>query len=78
MKDYLMNEMHVPDYQAEVDASLAQGNIGKAERIARSPEYEETLESALRMAKYAVSFLIVSTISYSGILSAYLDRKSVV
>lgn len=24
VKDYLMNEMHVPDYQAEVDASLAQ------------------------------------------------------
>lgn len=59
VKDYLMNEMHVPDYQAEVDASLAQGNIGKAERIARSPEYEETLESALRMAKYADSIAAV-------------------
>ena len=45
----------MPDYQAEVDASLAQGNIGKAERIARSPEYEETLEQALRIVKYVDS-----------------------
>ena len=49
VKDYLMDQMHVPDYQAEVDASLAQGNIGKARRIAGSPEYAEVMEEALRL-----------------------------
>ena len=74
VKDYLMNEMHVPDYQAEVDASLAQGNIGKAERIARSPEYEETLESALRMAKYADSMPLYEIVETIKKLTAEKDN----
>ena len=74
MKDYLMNEMHVPDYQAEVDASLAQGNIGKAERIARSPEYEETLENALRMAKYADSMPLYEIVETIKKLTAEKDN----
>ena len=45
--------MHIPDYQAEVDASFAQGNIGKAERIATSEEYAEVMENSLRLVKYA-------------------------
>ncbi|MCI5649571.1 MAG: DNA polymerase III subunit delta' [Fusicatenibacter sp.] len=53
VKNYLMERMHIPDYQAEVDASLAQGNIGKAERIAGSPEYAEVLENALRLVRYS-------------------------
>lgn len=53
VKDYLMEHMHVPDYQAEIDASFAQGNIGKAERIAKSAEYGEIMENALKLAKYA-------------------------
>ena len=68
------NEMHVPDYQAEVDASLAQGNIGKAERIARSPEYEETLESALRMAKYADSMPLYEIVETIKKLTAEKDN----
>ena len=74
VKEYLMNEMHVPDYQAEVDASLAQGNIGKAERIARSPEYEETLESALRMAKYADSMPLYEIVETIKKLTAEKDN----
>ena len=71
VKDYLMNEMHVPDYQAEVDASLAQGNIGKAERIARSPE---TLENALRMAKYADSMPLYEIVETIKKLTAEKDN----
>lgn len=53
VKNYLMERMHIPDYQAEVDASLAQGNIGKAERIAGSPEYAEVVENALKLMRYS-------------------------
>ena len=53
VKSYLMERMHIPDYQAEVDASFAQGNIGKAERIATSEEYAEVMENSLRLVKYA-------------------------
>ena len=48
-----MHCFHIPDYQAEVDASFAQGNIGKAERIATSEEYAEVMENSLRLVKYA-------------------------
>lgn len=53
VKNYLMDRMHIPDYQAEVDASFAQGNIGKAVRIASSEEYGEIMERAIRLAKNA-------------------------
>ena len=53
VKSYLMERMHIPDYQAEVDASFAQGNIGKAIRIASSEEYGDVMEQALRLVKYA-------------------------
>ena len=53
VKSYLMERMHIPDYQAEVDASFAQGNIGKAERIATSEEYAEVMENSLRLVQYA-------------------------
>ena len=36
VKDYLMERMHIPDYQAEVQAAFAQGNIGKAKKTAES------------------------------------------
>lgn len=55
VKGYLMKEMQIPDYQAEVYASFAQGNIGKARRIADSREYAVILEKAIHAAKYADS-----------------------
>ena len=70
----LLKTIEVPDYQAEVDASLAQGNIGKAERIARSPEYEETLENALRMAKYADSMPLYEIVETIKKLTAEKDN----
>ena len=51
VKTYLMDRMHIPDYQAEVDASFAQGNIGKAERAATSAEFAELTQNALGILK---------------------------
>lgn len=51
VKDYLMEHLHVPDYQAEVDASFAQGNIGKAEAAATSSDFENLTGSALHILK---------------------------
>ena len=30
IKAYLMNEKHIPDYQADIRAAFAQGIVGKA------------------------------------------------
>lgn len=51
VKTYLMDRMHIPDYQAEVNASFAQGNIGKAQMASASAEFAELTENALRLLK---------------------------
>lgn len=38
----------LPDYQAQIDAAFAQGNIGKAKQIAESTEFAEMAERAFR------------------------------
>lgn len=55
VKDYLMDRMHIPDYQAEVEASFAQGNIGRAREMAGSSEFHEMTENALRLLKHSRS-----------------------
>lgn len=51
VKEYLMDRLQIPDYQAEVDASFAQGNVGKAEQAALSAEFSELMQNALRILK---------------------------
>ena len=53
VKKNLMEHLHVPDYQAEIDASFAQGSIGKAKEAATSQEFAEMTQNALRILKYA-------------------------
>jgi DNA polymerase-3 subunit delta' len=53
VKNYLMEHMHIPDYQAEVDASLAQGNIGRAKQAATSEEFEQLSQDALHIVENA-------------------------
>ena len=51
IREYLMKQMHVPDYQAEIEASFAQGNIGKARMIAESADFMEMVENVIRLLK---------------------------
>ena len=44
--------LHVPDYQAEIDASFAQGSIGRAKDAATSEEFSAMTENALKILKY--------------------------
>lgn len=53
VKKYLMERLHIPDYQAEVDASFAQGSIGKAKEAATSEEFSTMTQNALKILKYA-------------------------
>ncbi len=53
VKKYLMEHLQVPDYQAEVDASFAQGSIGKAKEAATSEEFSRMSQNALKLLKYA-------------------------
>lgn len=51
VKDYLMEKMHLPDYQAQMDAAFCQGNIGKARQMAESDDFNLMTEQALRILK---------------------------
>lgn len=46
VKEYLMEHLQVPDYQAEIDASYAQGSIGKAKEAATSQEFADMTANA--------------------------------
>lgn len=52
VKKYLMEQMEVPDYQAEICAAFAQGNVGKAIMLASSEHFNEIKEEALQLLKY--------------------------
>lgn len=49
IKEFLISQMHIPDYQAEVEAAFAQGNIGTAKKIAESRDFIDMTEKAIRI-----------------------------
>ena len=52
VKKYLMEELQVPDYKAEVCVAFARGNIGKAKALASSEDFEKVKAEALSLLKY--------------------------
>lgn len=51
IKEYLMKKYQIPDYQADVCAAFAQGNVGKAIQLASSGEFNELKSAALSLVK---------------------------
>lgn len=51
IKKYLMSDYQIPDYQADICAAFAQGNVGKAIRLASSDDFNEMKSSALQLIK---------------------------
>ncbi|MBQ2705672.1 MAG: DNA polymerase III subunit delta [Agathobacter sp.] len=51
IKSYLMKKYQIPDYQADVCAAFAQGNVGKAIQLAASDEFNELKAAALSIVK---------------------------
>ncbi len=52
VRKYLMEELKVPDYKAEICVAFARGNIGRAKALASSEEFEHIKEEALALLKY--------------------------
>ncbi len=52
VKKFLMSEMQIPDYKAEVCAAFARGNIGKAKLLAMSEDFDKIKEEAVTLLKY--------------------------
>ena len=52
IKKYLMEQLKVPDYKAEVCAAFARGNVGKAKALATSEDFENVKTEAVSLLKY--------------------------
>lgn len=52
VKQYLMEQLQVPDYKAEVCVAFARGNVGKAKALASSEDFENVKSEALSLLKY--------------------------
>ncbi len=52
VKKYLMEELAVPDYKANICVAFARGNIGKAKLLASSEEFEKVRDEAITLVKY--------------------------
>ncbi len=52
VKKYLMEELQIPDYKANVCVAFARGNRGKARQLASSEEFDHIKEEAVSMLKY--------------------------
>ncbi len=52
VKKFLMEELGVPDYKANICVAFARGNIGKAKLLASSEEFEKVKDEAITLAKH--------------------------
>ena len=52
VKKYLMEELGVPDYKANICVAFARGNVGKAKLLASSEEFEKVKDEAVTLVKY--------------------------
>ncbi|MBQ0043100.1 MAG: DNA polymerase III subunit [Lachnospiraceae bacterium] len=51
IRAYLMRELQVPDYKADVCVAFARGNVGKAKALATSEEFDNIKEDAVGLLK---------------------------
>ena len=84
VKNYLMKELHIPDYKADVCTAFARGNLGKAKALAASEEFDNIKTEAVSLLKYIRDMEITDIMSaikkindYKIDINDYLDILSV-
>jgi len=80
IKAHLMQKYQVPDYQADVCAAFAQGNVGKAIQLAASEEFNELKADAISLVKkledldlYDLNQQIKLVSEYKNKINEFLD-----
>ncbi len=80
VKQYLIEQHHIPDYLAETSARFSQGNIGRAVRYAMNEEFLEVKEEVLHLLRYIDEMTVHEIVSavkklaaHKGEISDYLD-----
>lgn len=80
IRQYLMKNYQIPDYQADVCTAFAQGNVGKAIQLASSDDFNELKASALQLVKrlddidtYELGAAIKQIGEYKLLIADYFD-----
>lgn len=71
IRKYLMEQMGVPDYKADMCAAFAQGNVGRAIMLANSEQFNELREEAVQLLKYMPDMEMEEIIKAIKRISAY-------
>lgn len=84
VKKFLMEELEIPDYKADICVAFARGNIGKAKMLAASEEFDKVKEEAITLVKYINDMEISEIVKaikkineYKFEITDYLDILSV-
>lgn len=84
VKEYLMTQVHIPDYKADVCTAFARGNLGKAKALAASEEFDNIKTEAVSLLKYIRDMEITDILSaikkineYKIDINDYLDILAV-
>lgn len=84
MRKYLMRELKVPDYRAEICVAFARGNVGRAKALASSEDFDKIRQDALSLLKNIYDMEIVEILEalkrikeYGFDIQDYLDIMSV-
>lgn len=84
IKSFLMKEMEIPDYKADVCVAFARGNVGKARLLAKSEEFDKVREEALALLRnirdmevHEMAAAIKKITEYQFDVNDYLDILSI-
>ena len=84
IKRYLMEDLEIPEYRADICTAFAQGNVGKAKRLALSDNFGEMLDHVLHVVKYISEMEVGDLIEdlkkiseYKMEINGYLDRLTI-
>lgn len=84
IKNYLMREIRVPEYKADVCVAFARGNLGRAKALAVSEEFDHIKQEAVTLLKYIKDMEIHEIVAaikkiseYQFDINDYLDILSV-
>lgn len=71
VKKYLMEQLQIPEYKADVCVAFARGNVGKAKALAASEEFDNIKNEAVTLLKYIREMEISDIVSAIRKISEY-------
>lgn len=84
IRNYLMKQCKIPDYQADVCAAFSQGNVGKAIQLASSEDFGELKSSVLQLMKrldeidvYEMTAAVRQISEYKLTINDYFDLMTI-